>query len=87
MTQLGYKVSYLDGGLMGCPSSDLTQGKAAAEQSKAKTAADKASEKLIDPDVRASAYEAEVAVSEQEMQHAESRDAGTPEDDQEACRI
>lgn len=69
LTQQGYEVSYLEGGLMNCPNSDITS----SEQGQKPAATGKPVEKLIDADVRASAYEAEVAVADYEMQAAASR--------------
>ncbi len=76
LTQRGYQVSYLDGGLMNCPSSDLTAAGAAGSQ-----AADEPAAKLIDADMRASAYDAELAVSEHEMQAAENLNSAAAADD------
>lgn len=81
MAQQGYAVSYLDGGLMSCPSSDLRSG--GTEAKPAAGSEEQAPEKLIDPDVRASAYDAEVAVADYEMQNAASQQ---PQADDEAKR-
>jgi len=82
LTQRSCQVSYIDGGLIACPSSDMRQGaaKSAGESEANKQAEPTGSEKLIDADVRASGYEAEVAVSEQQLQEAERRPASAGDD-------
>jgi len=84
LTQRGYNVSYLDGGLMNCPNSDMTSATADDKQP-SESPAKETGGKLIEPDVRASAYEAQLAVSEHEMQAAEDRQSATaPDDDKRA---
>lgn len=86
LTQQGFRVSYLDGGLMNCPGSDLTAG-GAEQYSQAQSVAESAAgndNKVIDADVRASAYAAEVAVSSYEMEEAASQNNATRDDTQRA---
>lgn len=86
LTQKGFRVSYLDGGLMNCPGSDLTAG-GAEQYSQAQAVAESAAgndNKVINADVRASAYTAEVAVSSYEMETAASHNNAGQSDDQRA---
>lgn len=76
LTQKGYHISYLDGGLMSCPSDDLTY-----------TVADPAAgdtTTLVDADVRVTAYETEVAVSNYEMEQAALQDAESKDESRRA---
>lgn len=69
LTQQGYTVSYLDGGLMNCPPDDLTSDAVAGN----------AGEEVVDADVRASAYAAEAAVANYEVEQA-AEDNGADRD-------
>ena len=84
LTQRGYNVSYLEAGLMNCPSGDMTRMTADNQQQPDPPTREPAG-KLIEPDVRASAYDAQLAVAEHEMQAAEDRQSATaPDDDKRA---
>lgn len=69
LTQRGFQVSYLDGGLMHCPSSDLTAGPAHPESPA------EPDDAALDAEVRAYTYEAEATVTRHELESAARHDS------------
>lgn len=90
LTDRGFRVSFLSGGLMNCPTAVLTDSDGTTASVPSGQASSSVAEpetgRLLDADVMASAYRAEIAVANFEMEHKQPDTPGIGEAKDDAVR-